>query len=192
MSIVLACKKDGVIYLASDTRDIFGEKKVSRLSPSTYKIVPLEGGLILSLAGERKTEDVIKAYSEIFTLNDEGKLTKEHIVKKIVPELIGALKEQEVYETPEDDLPYMKAQIMLVHEGELFEICSNFMVIKYESFLAIGHSSHALGAILNMEEYETPNECLISALDITATYNQDVMRPYVLIDTSKKTFSIVR
>lgn len=192
MSIILAYKKDDTVYMATDTRVVANEVKREDLSPSSFKIQALDNGILVGVAGDRQLRQDIFAYSEIFTLDSNQKLTKRHIVTEIMPKLYEMLNAQDHLVVKEKDIPYMKAQIVLAYKGELYEICCNLMVIKYESFLGIGKSEHSLATLLNTKASDDINSRLVRALDITAKYNQGVGAPYVLIDTKSRCHTLVK
>ena len=192
MSILLAYKKEGAIYMGTDTRIVVNDNKKSALSRCDLKIQKLENGILLGIAGERLERQTIIAYSEIFTLDKEGKLTRKHIVKEIVPRLIEMLEEENLMMKKEEEFPYVQAQILLAYKDTLYEICSGFTVIKYEDFQALGRDcDYAIATLMNTKPTDDIKKRLIKALDISAKYSQYIGKPYVLIDTKSMDYEYV-
>ena len=190
--ILIACKKGDTVYMGTDTRVIVHDNKRTELSECNYKIQKLENGIILGITGDRVDRQTIFAYSEIFTLDKNGELTKKHIVKEIVPKLISVMKREDLIVEEEGKLPYVDVCILLAHKGELYEICSGFSVIKYEDFQSLGRSaSYSLATMYSLKETDDAEETIIKALDITAKNSQCVAKPYLLINTKELKYKLI-
>ena len=192
MSILIAYKKGDTIYMGTDTRTIVNEHKKNEFRGCNLKIQKLANDMLLGITGERLERQTLIAYSEIFTLDKKGQLTKKHIIKEIIPSLLCVLKKEDLLVEKEGELPYMKAVILLAHKGSLYEICSSFAVIKYEDFQVLGRAAdYAQATILNTNESDDINDRIVKALDITAKNSQYVGRPYLLIDTKEMKYRFV-
>jgi ATP-dependent protease HslVU (ClpYQ) peptidase subunit len=186
MSVLIAFKKNGTIYMGTDTRVVVGDHKRNEMRRCNLKIQKLDNGILLGITGERLERQTLIAYSEIFTLDKAGKLTRKHLVKEIVPRLISVLEEEKLMIEKEGEFPYMQAQIILAYKDTMYEICSSFAVIKYEDFQVWGRASdYAQATLMNTKETDDINQRIVKALDITADNSQYVGKPYVLIDTKK-------
>lgn len=193
MSILIACKKGDTVYLGTDTRVIVNDYKTHELCESNLKIQKLENDMLLGITGETIERQTLIAYSEIFTLDKRGSLTKKHIVKAIIPRLLSVLKQEDLLVKPEGDFPYMRAMIVLAYKDTLYEICADFSVIRYEDFQVLGRcSDYAQAFISNVKEGESVNEKIIKALDFVAKNTQCVARPYILIDTKELKYKLIR
>ena len=169
MSILIAYKKGDTVYMGTDTRVIVNEHKNNDLSTSNYKIQRLKGRLIVGITADRLTRQTIFAYPEIFAFDKKEELTRKHIVKNIIPKLKEVLTENELIVEKEDDAPRMDGQILLAHKGDLYEICSNFSVYKYETFQALGPvSDYAQFTLASTNQNEDVNKKIIKALNIVA------------------------
>ena len=192
MSILIAYKKGDTIYMGTDTRTIVNEHKKTELRGCNLKIQKLANDMLLGITGERLERQTLIAYSEIFTLDKNGKLTKKHIVKEIIPKLITVLEKEGLLIEKEGELPYMKAVILLVHKGTIYEICSGFAVIKYEDFQVVGRvSDYAHATLMNTKPMDSIEERIVKALDIVAENSQYVGKPYLLINTKELEYKIV-
>ena len=192
MSILIAYKKDDTVYMGTDTRTIVNDHKKNELCGCNLKIQKLANDMLLGITGERLERQTLIAYSEIFTLDKNGKLTKKHIVKEIVPRLIAVLEEEKLMIEKEGEFPYMQAQIILAYKDTMYEICSSFAVIKYEDFQVLGRASdYAQATLMNTKETDVINQRIVRALDITADNSQYVGKPYVLIDTKNMKYEYI-
>ena len=192
MSILIAYKKDDTVYMGTDTRTIVNDHKKNELRGCNLKIQKLANDMLLGITGERLERQTLIAYSEIFTLDKNGKLTKKHIVKEIIPKLITVLEKEGLLIEKECELPYMKAVILLVHKGTIYEICSGFAVIKYEDFQVVGRvSDYAHATLMNTTPMDSIEERIVKALDIVAENSQYVGKPYLLINTKELEYKIV-
>ena len=193
MSILIAYKKGDTVYMGTDTRVIVNEHKKNDLCTSNYKIQRLKGRLIVGITADRLTRQTIFAYPEIFAFDKKEELTRKHIVKNIIPKLKEVLTENELIVEKEDDVPRMDGQILLAHKGDLYEICSNFSVYKYETFQALGPvSDYAQFTLASTNQNEDVNKKIIKALNIVAKNTSLVGDPYLLINTKSKEHKLVR
>lgn len=192
MSILIAYKKDDTVYMGTDTRVIANDHKKNELSECNYKIQKLENGMLLGITGESLERQTLIAYSEIFTLDKKGKLTKKHIVKEIIPQLLSILEKENLLMRKESECPFMKAALLLAYEDTLYEISATFSVIKYEDFQVLGKvSNYAQATMANTKETDDINERIVKALDIVSKNSQCVGKPYLLIDTKELKYNLI-
>ena len=196
MSVVIAYKKDDVVYMGTDTRIVIQGHKKNELCECDYKIQKEENGILVGITADKKIRQVIFAHSDIFTLDKKGKPTKKHIVNVVVPALIEILKKENLFIEEEGKLPYMNAEILLAFKGSMFEICKGFSVYTYQDFQAIGQAANYGQYTLlqnknNEKEITNVNNVIIKALDVIAKHNCLVGRPYLLIDTKEQTYSLI-
>lgn len=193
MSVLIAYKRGDTIYMGTDTRVIVNDHKKNELCECNYKIQKLENGMLVGITAERLTRQTIFAYSEIFSLDKKGELTKKHIIKEIIPSLLSVLKKEDLLVEKEGELPYMKAVILLAYKDTLYEICSNFAVIKYEDFQAVGTvAEYAQATLFNTKGTDDINERIVKALGIVSNNSQFVGSPYLLIDTKEQAYKLIR
>ena len=192
MSIIVAYKKDDTVYMGTDTRVIIQDDKRNQLSPCNYKIQKLDNDILVGISGEYNERQTLFAYSEIFSLDKNGALTKKHIIKEIIPRLFEVLKMENLL-NKDEALPYMKAKILLAHKDVLFEICSGFAVLQYKDFQAIGRNSSviAYATLFNTKPTDDVNERIIKALALAQKHSHLVGSPFLLIDTKKLEYTLI-
>lgn len=192
MSVLIAYKKDDVVYLGTDTRVIVNEHKKNELCKSNYKIQKLSKGLLVGITAERQIRQFLFAYPELFTLDKNGRLTRKHIAKEIVPKLKAMLDLEGLLVKNEGKLPYMSAQIILAHKGDMYEICGGFSVYKYDNFQVLGPVSGFGQYVIEHAQTDDVNQKIVMALDNIAKNSYLVGGPYILIDTKSQEYKFVR
>ena len=193
MSLIVAYKKEDVVYLGTDSRVIINEEK-GKVSNNEYKIQKTEDGLLVGIAGDPQMRQVLFAYNEMFTLNKSGRLTKDHIVKKIVPAILTVLLEHDLIPTNKKSF-YMLGEIVLAYKGDLYLINSDFATIKLSSCEVFGDSEPCLYAKAIMEntcDSDNVEERIVKSLNIASKHCYMVGSPYVLINTEELEYKVIR
>ena len=192
MSVIIAYRRGDTVYMGTDTQIIDNDTKINELCPSGHKIQRVESGILVGVCADRTLRHKIFAYSEIFTTDKQGKLTKKHIVTKIVPKLMSILDEEGFLDRHKgEDPPTAKANVILAHGDRYFEICSNFMVIEYRDFQAIGQASYVIPLLSNIKETDDVNERIVEALTRLSKTVCAVGAPFLLIDTKEGKYKLV-
>ena len=149
--------------------------------------------MLVGITGERIERQALFAYSDMFTLDKKGQLTKKHIIKEIIPRLLSVLEKEDLLVEKEGELPYMKATILLAYKDTLYEICENFTIIKYEDFQVLGRvADYAHATMLNTSEGDDIEERIVKALNIVAKNSQCVGNPYLLVNTKDLEYKLIR
>ena len=192
MSVLIAYKKNDIVYMGTDAKEIFYDRIDTDACESNFKIQKMENGMLVGLIGDIPTRQILFAYPEIFTLDKKGELNRKHIVKEIIPALLSLLNEESLLDEKEDSYPKMKADILLAHNGVLYEITNSFMIIRYEDYQAIGSASELVQATIdNTKPTDDVNERIVRALNVASLYHTGVGAPFVLIDTKDQQYKIV-
>ena len=195
MSILVAYKKGDTVYMGTDTRVCSDGVVKNELCKCNHKIQKVESGMLVGVSGDSHIRQNIFAYSEIFTLNKRGELTREHIVKEIIPKLIEMLDGEDLLINEKDSFTYMPGCILIAYKDKLYEICSSFMVIAYEDFQVVGNSSKttsfAQATLFSVNENDDVKQRIIKVLDVVSKYTVSVGGPYLLIDTKEQKYKIV-
>ena len=135
----------------------------------------MDNEMLVGIAGDRIVRQTCFAFSEIFTLDKNNNLTRKHIFTQIIPKLIELLTEHELLSSKNNQPPKINAEILLAYKSELFEICSNFTICKYEDYQAVGNISNYVQFILaNTNKNHDVNQRIIKALDIAKAKGMDV------------------
>ena len=195
MSILVAYKKGDTVFMGTDTRVCRDGVVKNELCKSNHKIQKVESGILVGVSGDLHVRQNIFAYSEIFTLNKRGELTRAHIVKEIIPKLIEMLDGEELLVKEKDTFAYMPCCILIAYKDKLYEICSSFMVIAYEDFQAVGSktkiTSFAQATLFNTKDGDDVKQRIIKALEVVSKHTISVGAPYLLIDTKDQRYKLV-
>lgn len=194
MSVVAAVKQGGRIWFGADTQLTCGSDCYNNLNVRDLKVAKLDNGILLSFTGETSTAQMILAYPEWFTVDEKKGLTKEHIVTKIIPRMFEKLDEEEMLERDgKDSPPEMKVSMLIAYKDKLFAIERGFHVVRYDDYQATGSGANAVKYGLSvLDKSKDINEQLVRLLRISAKQDSNVSAPFVLIDTKKLEYTIVK
>lgn len=188
MSVVVAVKEKGVVYMAADTQTTGGDYMRHNLNEVGFKIKRLENGILLGLCGSVRSEQVLAYTEDVFTLDENGALTKEHLVNEVLPCLYNALGDRGLLKKN----GRMDSSCLVAYKDALYQVRADFQVIKRTEYAAIGSGlDRALYAL--SERTDLPvRERLYQAVSMSAEKIASVSGPYLLIDTAKAEFEIVQ
>jgi ATP-dependent protease HslVU (ClpYQ) peptidase subunit len=186
MSVVIAIKENGVIYMGTDTQVTSGNKKENELNKTSLKIALLDNGLLVGACGKYGLKQQIIADKSIFTLDKNNMLTKQHIVTNIIPKLSRWVKKSDKANYTE-----LEVSFLLAHDNNLYFIGDELNVIKINNFAKIGAGKGCVDYALSCFNYLPARERIIKALVESANITESVSGPYVLIDTKHKEFEII-
>ena len=194
MSLVMAIKKDGVVYLGADTRSTRGAFIESIKSEPEHKITRI-GNVYVGSAGSVSNVQIMISHPEWF--NTQGKpLTKKFLVQNVVGKYYDELERLDKLNDEggsQNNREYPKSGgIFIVTDGDsVFLIDSDFEVVCVHSGVAIGCTKTiAIGYILSSEN-EEPNDTILRAMRESSWRNKGVGAPYVLVNTRDNEFITV-
>lgn len=178
MSVIVAIKENGVIYMGADSQTTKGPRKGHHLNEIGYKIAKIDNGILVGFCGRVATTQTIKAIKDLFTLDADGKLTKKHIVTQVIPKLTNKMQLIGDEETGEIDV-----SMLLAHQDQLYKISSQLDVFHINQAVSIGAGSDfTTYALFGMESMPVRNR-ILSALEESTNWVESVDGPFVLIDT---------
>lgn len=198
MSVVVAIKKNDRIYMAADTLASLGEVKKNCLSDEGRKIQLLDNGILLGTAGSVYGIQRVLAHAELFTVPKDGVFDKKYIVQNIIPKLFKLYKEQNMLEKNKDQPDALPDSYLIAYGDKLFKISGVFDVLAIEHYATIGSGGNvALAGLIKLDEEriddeQTINDRLIDILRTSESRIRSVGAPFYLIDTSGKTFKLIK
>ena len=185
MSVVVAVKKDGAVYMGADSQTSAGERRFHYLNETGYKITRFESGILVGCCGEVSASQIVLSTPNLFTLSDNGTLTKKHIVTNIVPKMFEIYTEIEKISKGKTENTFLVA-----YKDKLYCIDSRLLVTNYSDFVAIGAGQNY--AVYHLSNGNlSPKTRVVSALKESAKRCDSVGAPFVLIDTKNLEFEIV-
>lgn len=181
--IVLAYKHQGVVYLATDTRVVFNHRKEKRTDEASRKIRILDNGIILGISSyDEELRKKIFDHPEIFTLAKGDKLTRRHIVTKIVPALFDMLKEGKSCQNDSEN-SVMYGDLILAYRDKLFFINSSLWTVECERWVDAGAYAYGVGFLAEMDETRDIEEQLVKAVKAAERYTTWIGGPFVTVNT---------
>ena len=185
MSVIVAVKENGVVYMGADSQTTAGNRKCHNLNQTGYKIARLDNGRLVGFCGRVATAQIIRAMQDVFTLNGQLELTKEHIVKKIIPKL--ADKMELLGDEQSGDI---EVSILLAHSDKIYMITDRLDVVHLNEYGKTGAGSFYVDYVLQTKKELPPELRILRALSESAKREESVSGPFVLIDTKKLEYVI--
>lgn len=125
MSVIVAIKENGVVYMGADSQTTTGRRKRNGLNETSFKITRLENGMLVGFCGKVAAKQAILSMEDVFVLDKEGGLNKKHIVKEIVPKLVDKMQL-----IGDEDSGALDVSILLAYKDKLYRITSGLDVLN--------------------------------------------------------------
>lgn len=194
MSVVVAIKKDGVVYLGADSQATRGGTRSSLSNPNNFKIWKVDGvdNCLMGHVGNLRDACVIRVMDNLVRDVDviRGCIDFNYVVKRIAPCIIDELRS---YSYLKDGLfEGMDSKFLFAFKDQLFVINSDGAVIEIDDCIAVGSGeSESIGSLVTTTNEENPKSRIIKAIKASATHDLYVDYPIVLVDTKDGEFDIV-
>ena len=195
MSVIVAIKKDGVIYMGADSQVSRGGTRTTLSNPKNYKIWAMSDtdNCLMGSVGVLRIANIIKVADglipEIVDLKDG--VDFRFVVKSFVPRLMEELESYEALTREKDELPNMEASFLLAYHDRLYSIDRFGCVIEVDDFCAIGSgASEALGSLLSSVGIDDPVARIKMAIKASAANDIYVDYPIVVSDTESVKFKV--
>ena len=186
MSVIVAIKENGVVYMGADSQTTTGRRKRNGLNETAYKITRLENGMLVGFCGKVAAKQAILSLEDVFVLDKEGGLNKKHIVKEIVPKLVDKMQL-----IGDEDSGALDVSILLAYKDKLYRITVDLDVIHLNENGSDGAGRDLVNYVLFEMKNLPVRERILKALVASAKRTESVGGPYVLIDTQKQEFEVV-
>ena len=146
------------------------------------KIKKLNNGILVATSGDANVAQHIVT-EEIFFLDENGELTKKHIVKNIMPKLLKKLDENNGF----DKDGYMEVSIMFAYKDKLYKLRDDLIRADYAK---IGSGMFYVDYAMYKNSHLPPKQRLLSALVQAAKRDEACSGPFVLIDTIDQKYEV--
>lgn len=186
MSVIVAIKENGVVYMGADSQTTAGRRKYNQLNETAYKIARLNNGILVGFCGRVDAHQLILSMENVFTLDEQGELTKGHIVKEIVPKLVDKIEQ-----IGNEERGSLDVSIMLAYKDKLYKITAGLDVIHLNENGSDGSGRNLANYFLFEMKNLSVKERILRALEESAKWNDSVSGPYVLIDTKNLEYEVV-
>ena len=195
MSVVVAIKKDGVVYLGADSQVTRGGTRTSLSNPNNYKIWKVKNvdNCLMGHVGVLRDACVVRIIDnlvrEIDVLHDS--VDFEYVVSRIVPMIIGQLQEYN-YLAEDEVFKSTDSKYLFAYNDKLFVIGFNGDVIEVDDCVAIGSGeSEAIGSLITTMNEDNPTKRIIMAIKASAAHDIYVDYPIVLSNTADTEFKVI-
>ena len=195
MSVVVAIKENGVIYMGADTMVTYGDSKRYLTTEHTQKVWVVEDtpNCIMGCVGLLSDLNLVRycgqhLIPELAVLKNE--VNTGTIIQNTVPQLFGLIQDyNEICAKPED-LP-MQSSFVIGIKDHLFTIYPDGCVEEEEDWVAIGSGADMALASLENTEGENVYIRLVKALSAASRISLYVSDPYVMVDSDQCEMAIL-
>ena len=186
MSVIVAIKDNGTVYMGADSQTSTGSSKANRLNETAFKVVRLDNGILVGFCGRVAARQTILSMKDVFTLDENGELTKSHVVKNIVTKLADKM-----VDIGDEQSGSLAVTMLVAHKGNLFRIASDLTVIKLNEYGRVGSGlSFVDYALAGMKDLSVRDRILKGLVE-SSRRTLGVSGPFVLIDTKSLEYEVV-
>ena len=186
MSVIVAVKENGVVYMGADTQTTIGRRKQIGLNKTAFKITRLENGILVGFCGRVAAKQTILSLQDLFVLDQNGQLTKKHIVNQIIPKLVDKMEQ-----IGDEECRELEVSILLAHKDKLYKITAALDVVCLSKCGTSGCGQRYVNYYLQEGTDLPVKDRILKALMESAKRSDGVGGPYVLIDTQGLEYEIV-
>ena len=194
MSVVVAIKTNGRVYLGADSQVTKGGTRQSLKNPNNYKIWHVRGSqnCMMAHVGDIREANIARLIDGLVDDYDmyKNNIDYEFVVKVVVPTLVKELRKVGYIK----DEPYFEgfnSSFLFAYQDQLFSISGDGCVIEIEDFVSIGSGyCEATGSLLTSEG-ESPERRIVKAIKASAASDIYVDYPIILTNTKDEQFKIV-
>ena len=195
MSVVVAIKKDGIIYMGADSQVSRGGTRSTLSNPNNYKIWAMRDveHCLMGSVGTLRANNIIKVANDLIPeiVDLKSNVNFNFVVKGLVPRMMDELEEYRILCKDKEGIPHMDAEFLLAYHENLFYIDRYGSVIEIDDFCAIGSgASEALGSLLSSVDEKDPVERIKTAIKASAAHDIYVDYPIVISNTEDTEFKV--
>lgn len=197
MSVVVAIKKDGKVYLGADSQVTKGGTRQTLKNPNNYKIWKVKGTdhCLMAHVGTVRDANVVRimddVVDELAAFHEE--INYEYVVRDVVPHILHQLRSFGFLAKEEGRaFSGMDSEFLFAYEDKLFHINSDGCVIEIDDSVAIGSGAlEAIGSILSTSNAEKPGSRIVKAIKASAANDIYVDYPIILTNTETTEFQVI-
>lgn len=194
MSVVVAIKENGKIYIGADSQVTKGGTRTTLKNENNYKVWRVIGAphCLMAHVGNLRDANVVRLMDDLVT---DYNIYREHIgfdfvVKKVVPDIIEELNHYGLLKDGKN-AEYLESSFLFAYKDQLWMISQDKSVIEVEDYVSIGSGAdQAIGSLLSTEG-QNPKERIVKAIKSSAATDIYVDYPIILVDTENGEFEIV-
>ena len=194
MSVVVAIKEKGKVFIGADSQVTRGGTRSTLKNQNNYKIWKVKDvdNCLMAHVGNVRDANVIRVMDDLVTEYNVFKnhIDYEFVVKSVVPDIINELKKYGYIE----DKEYFKgleSRFLFAYKDMLFSINSDGCVLEIDDCAAIGSGEcEAIGSLLSTDGDE-PEARIVKAIKASAASDIYVDYPIILTNTETTEFDVI-
>jgi ATP-dependent protease HslVU (ClpYQ) peptidase subunit len=195
MSVVVAIKKDGKVYIGADSQTTRGSTRSSLTNPNNYKIWKVNGcgHTLMAHVGRLRDACVVRVMSDLVREIDDihDVIDYEYVVDRIFPMIVRELMDRKYIDISEV-FDGLDSRFIFAHRDKLFLIGSDGSVLEIDDCVAIGSGeSEAIGSLITTEKEQNPVTRIVKAIKSSAAHDIYVDYPIIITDTESMEFNII-
>ena len=194
MSTVVAVRRNGKVYLASDLlKGRFG-LYIEMTSETNLRIRKLKNGILIGSIGYKAQTFRLYLNESWFTPKNGEKFDKKFIVTSIIPKYIARLKKDGALEQGDEDektnAPFTSSSFIVVSGQDIFVIDSEFNVTEIDKIAVLGDSlaTKFIGEYLEFHDGEEAIPSILNAFCECSKIRKGVGKSIVVVDSESGKF----
>ncbi len=190
MSVLLSYVRDNVVYFGANVMRISSGRKMDDSFEPVLPILKTEEGVLVARPdGNESRGQELLSHPELFPLDKNGKLTFKQIITHILPAVYRFYKERNWL--GREETCNMEAPLLIAHDGDLFEICSGFGVVRYRSYRSVGNiSSMCTPCLAAIRPEKDVEEQFGTIFKKCSAYYEDIGDRFVTVNTKDLTLTV--
>lgn len=195
MSVVVALKKDGVVYLGCDSQVSRGYSKKTLSNENNYKIWKVNNvdECYFGHVGAVRDANAIRTITRLIPKMDviEDNIDFDYVVDSIVPKMIRRLKDFNYI--PDGVFDKMESEWIFVYKDKVYWIGFDGSVIEVDDYISIGSGSEVANGSLCSTDIKgnEPNDRIVSAIKASTTNDIFVSYPVILTSTKSEKYEVI-
>ena len=192
MSVVVAIKEGGKVYVGADSQVTKGGTRTTLLNPNNYKIWKVRDAenCLMAHVGWVREANVVRT---LYLVDDydvyRDCIDFRFVVKSVIPEITKALGEARYLK--EGYIESMESSYLFIYRDRIFNIGSDLSVVEVEDYVAIGSGANqAIGSLLSTEG-KKPEERIVMAIKASAASDIYVDYPIIITDSESTEFKVI-
>lgn len=193
MSVVVAIKQNGRVYMGCDSQVTSGGSRNTLKNPNNYKIWKVDDipNSVMGSVGMLRDACVVRVMHGLKPKKDVSVINYKYVVNVLFPKITQYLRDIKFYALNNEKVEFLESTFMFANKDKLFVLGLDYSVIEIEDYHAIGSGSpEAIGSLISTEG-EDPETRIIKAIKASATHDLYVNYPIILTNTHDKKFKVL-
>lgn len=195
MSVVVAIKKDGVIFIGADSQTTRGKTKLTLTNKNNFKIWKVNGAenCLMAHVGVLRDACLVRTIDNLVRDIDVFRdyIDYQYVIERIVPMIVDRLVEFKFIKSS-DKFDGFESSFLFAFKDKLFLINYDCSVVEIDDFVAIGSGeSEAFGSLLTTQDEEDVYSRIEKAILASSNHDIYVQFPIVISNTDTTEFNVI-